>query len=369
MHSSSKKYGLPIFLLYMITSIVFLTIFAFIHYDAKKHDIIKSQAHLLENISSSIKYNLRFKESIEIPIGVNVNLYDEKEGKWLSSEFEPVEFKKRRVLIKNDNFYYADNFKVQKKSYYLVLKKSGIDELLKVAKFRVLVAYVVMLGLFFVISYFIIRLSLRPLYAKIEDLNNFITDTTHEIKTPLSVILMSLEMVEKDPPKYLSNIHTATKTLSNLYDDLVSLNLGELENRLIKLDIKNLVEQRVAYFEDIAKTKSLEFELNLDKVSLNTDPIKFSKILDNLISNAIKYSDEKENIVLNLSLDKFSIVNFGESIKKENLDKIFDKFSRFDSQNGGFGIGLSLVKKYTDELGYKISCQSSDKKTKFILMF
>ncbi|MBR2918135.1 MAG: ATP-binding protein, partial [Campylobacter sp.] len=124
---------------------------------------------------------------------------------------------------------------------------------------------------------------------------------------------------------------------------------------------------RIKLFELSANAKGIEFEINSISFELNSDMQKLGKIIDNLISNAIKYSSKNSKIIINLDKNSFEIINFGTVISKENLDKIYDKFSRFDTQNGGFGIGLSLVKRYCDELGFSIVCQSRDNQTKFTI--
>ena len=222
---------------------------------------------------------------------------------------------------------------------------------------------------FLLISYFIIRLSFRPLYKQINSLNSFITDATHEINTPLSVILMSVEMFEANPKKYLANIKTASKTLSNLYDDLVNLNLKNEPNELKSVDIKALIEERISYFNIMLNDKNLQIKANLEELNLQTDENKFKKIFDNILSNAIKYCDENSEIRVNLTKKYFEIQNTGETISKENQAKIYEKFARFNKEKGGFGIGLSLVKKYCDELKFKATCQSENKTTKFRIEF
>ncbi|QKF64830.1 sensor histidine kinase [Campylobacter corcagiensis] len=374
-----KRYIFPIFFLYMITSMIFLTTFAYFYYIEQKHHILKSSIYQIKEISKDIQAYLRFDEDDLQSINtgnVKVKIYDNVNQKWLVKEFDEEDiFKSKKRLnsyaFKNNKLYYKEFFKFKRasKAYTLYFEDASYYENLRFLVIRLIFMVAISLAFFLIIAYFIIKLSLRPLFDKINELNSFITDTTHEIKTPLSVILMSLEMVDKNPKKYLENIKVATKTISNLYDDLVSLNLKSENNRLIMLDITNLVNQKVSYFEDIASKKGLKFRLNLSSLSLNTDPIKLSKILDNLISNAIKYSDENGEIYIFLDENSFSIENTGATIETKNLNKIFDKFSRFNSQNGGFGIGLSLVKKYSNELNYKIYCQSRDKKTKFTLKF
>ncbi|SUW88588.1 sensor histidine kinase [Campylobacter hyointestinalis] len=250
----------------------------------------------------------------------------------------------------------------------LDIRTSGPKQSIDALFLRTSVIFVVVLLAIFIIAYFIVRLSYLPLLNQIKTLNNFITDTTHEINTPLSVILMSTEMFDKNPTKYLENIKIAAKTLSHLYSDL-SLNLKNEPNHIETLNLKDILEKRIQIFELSAANKGITIISKFEDVKINTDSSKFKKIFDNLLSNAIKYAFKNSDVVVSLDSSTLSVVNHGNVIEKENLSKIYDKFSRFDTQNGGFGIGLSLVKRYCDDLGFEVYCQSANEKTEFSVKF
>ena len=122
-----------------------------------------------------------------------------------------------------------------------------------------------------VIAYFIIRLSLRPLYRRIDFLNGFIRDTTHEINTPLSVILMSIEMFETDPKKYLNNIKTASKTISTLYEDLTLVKLsGKDDAAATNFSLSELVRERIGYFGLNLEQKNINLSMQIADVQLRS---------------------------------------------------------------------------------------------------
>ena len=221
-----------------------------------------------------------------------------------------------------------------------------------------------------VIAYFIIRLSLRPLYRRIDFLNGFIRDTTHEINTPLSVILMSIEMFETDPKKYLNNIKTASKTISTLYEDLTLVKLsGKEDGAATSFSLSELVRERIGYFGLNLEQKNISLSTQIAEVQLRSSYKKTRKIIDNLLSNAIKYCDENGSVSVNLTPAALAISNSGAGIAKENLPRIFDLYTRFDERNGGFGIGLHIVKTFCEELGFKISCKSGGGLTEFRVGF
>lgn len=369
----NKKYFLPIFLLYTITSSIFLIFFTLSYYKTTKDDIYKKTAHGLRAYASEIEFMLRinggYEEILNLQNEYEINLFDIKSGRYIIKKFDKPEFKNK--FYNDDHYmYYSDDIHSRRRMVELNLdiRTSGPKQSIDALFLRTSVIFVVVLLAIFIIAYFIVRLSYLPLLNQIKTLNNFITDTTHEINTPLSVILMSAEMFDKNPTKYLENIKIAAKTLSHLYSDL-SLNLKNEPNHIETLNLKDILEKRIQMFELSATNKGITIISKFEDVKINTDSSKFKKIFDNLLSNAIKYGFKNSDVVVSLDSSTLSVVNHGNVIEKENLSKIYDKFSRFDTQNGGFGIGLSLVKRYCDDLGFEVYCQSANEKTEFSVKF
>jgi len=213
----------------------------------------------------------------------------------------------------------------------------------------VILMILALFGLFF------IKLFLRPMKNSIRLLDHFIKDTTHELNTPISAILANIEMIDKSIMsrknlKKLYRIEIAAKTVSLIYQDLTYSILGhQRDRRDERVDIKRLVEDRVEYFKAIADSKRVSFELNLESSILFVDLIKITRVIDNLISNAIKYNRRNGKIEIILREDYLLISDSGVGIKVDSLDSIFDRYSRFNQSVGGFGIGLNIVKSIIDE--------------------
>ena len=365
----SKKYILPIFLLYTLSSMIFLIGFATMYYKEAKSELIERDKIRLEAFTKELEYLLRLNNNIDNIMKLKslypINLYNIKTHRYIYKSFEIPKFKGEFFTTK-DALYTRQNIHSKMRKIELIVELKSIQTISEISKifWRVCLIAGAVFVLVGVIAFILVKLAYLPLLAQIRALNNFIADTTHEINTPLSVILMSSEMFDKNPQKYLENIKIAAKTLSGIYSDL-ALNLKNSPNNISKFDMKTLIESRIKLFELSTNAKGLEFDIALVEFELNSDIQKIGKIIDNLISNAIKYSAKNGKIIINLTPESFEIINFGTTISKENLGKIYDKFSRFDTQNGGFGIGLSLVKRYCDELGLSIECNSGDNQTKF----
>lgn len=376
-----RKFIFPIFLLYFASSFLCLIFFMKTLYDSNLKLIIQKNSFELSSILKELNFLAKTQNSIlnyDFTQNGDILFFikDLNSGEILKKDFvldDKKDLKQisKHIFISNKEFYLVDNIHAKKRvlNYNVILKNKTYKKEINLLFIKISIIFILSFIFLSFVGYFIIRLSLRPLFDKISSLNSFIENATHEINTPLSVILMSIEMFDKNPKKYLLNIKKASKNLSDLNDKLINLTLKNLPNNLEFIKLKDFLEEKMSYFSPMMSEKNLSFDSNLNSVALKTDIKKLDVIFDNLISNAIKYSDENSKISLFLDKNKFEISNLGEKIEAKNLNDIFKKYARFSKAQAGFGIGLSLVKKYSDELNYKISCKADGNKTKFILEF
>jgi two-component system OmpR family sensor kinase len=220
--------------------------------------------------------------------------------------------------------------------------------------------------LFLLFGLYLAKLFLKPMRDSIMLLDRFIKDTTHELNTPLSAILANIEMmdtgvmVEKNRKK-LERINIAAKTVSTLYKDLTYLTLEqERSNEDEVLNIREIIQDRVEYFDILAKSKQITFRLSLTDATIVMDRRKFVRVIDNLLSNAIKYNKRNGEIQIILERDRLTVSDTGIGISEEKIPFMFDRYLRFNSSEGGFGVGLSIVKKILDEYDIKISVTSQE---------
>jgi len=212
---------------------------------------------------------------------------------------------------------------------------------------------------FMLFGLYLSRLFLKPMRNSIVLLDRFIKDTTHELNTPLSAILANIEMMDKELMvdkniTKLNRINIAAKTVSVLYKDLTYLTLEqEQENNDEHIEIKSLIHDRAEYFSILAESKKLHCELDLQEASIYADVRKFTRVIDNLISNAIKYNKRNGTVGIKLRQGELVIWDTGMGIHEDKIPFMFDRYMRFDDSEGGFGIGLSIVKTILD--AYQIS--------------
>jgi len=227
-----------------------------------------------------------------------------------------------------------------------------------------LLAFVFMLG----VGYILLRLFLKPMRDAIHLLDRFIKDTTHELNTPVSTIVTNIEMIDKNIldaklRKKINRIDIGAKTISNIYQDLTYLTLG---NRIVTndadLDVAQVISERIEYFRSLADAKRVHLSSEiLESSTLYIDTTKFSKLLDNLISNAIKYNKINGSIKIILKNRAFIVKDTGIGIAEENISKMKDRYARFNDSSGGFGLGLSIVSSIANEYKLKVAIDSKEK--------
>jgi len=222
---------------------------------------------------------------------------------------------------------------------------------------------------------------------KLENLRkNLLTDISHEIKTPVSVIRAASETLnsgaledKETAKKFTQSIQDNAERLSEMIEDLLELEKIEFSGLVPNKKKMNVLQQINIIIDSL---QSLMFEKNIQLDNLissehviKTDKDSFRTILSNLIANAIKYSPDGSTISLKSSISEtditIEIADEGYGIEKQNLNRVFDRFYRTDKARAhikGTGLGLSLVKQLTNRLGGNVSVESKiNKGSKFFV--
>ena len=204
-------------------------------------------------------------------------------------------------------------------------------------------------------------------------MDKFIKDSAHELNTPITVLLSSVSMLKngKNPEKMMKYISSSSKQISQIYNDIQFATFNEFKNNhILEFDLKELLNQSIDFFIDIATLKNIDISQNLSSCVVKMDRTKAQRLVNNLISNAIKYSKKDSKINIELINCKLVVEDFGIGIKEEELKEIFVRYKRGENSEGGFGIGLDIVKSVCQEYGLILNLESKEKVgTKFFVDF
>ncbi len=256
-----------------------------------------------------------------------------------------------KLLYMSTNGYIDKDIKI---IYTVLLDESDVYNRLK--NLDILITLILFIGL---ISIFIMT-KLRRKEVKLLEQDKFVQSAMHEIKTPLSIITLNNELrqLEQGIDSYSEEIDNALKVLHNSYRSMsFIMRKDHLSFEIETLHLSQIVKERIAYFQTIAAVNDKKIIFDIDshcKVEISL--IELSRLIDNSLYNAIKYSAVGSHIKVLLTNNILSFHNQGEAI--ENKEKVFNKYFRENNTVGGYGLGLSIIKDIADKYDIEIELQS-----------
>ena len=359
--------------LYSFLVLVILGVVSFLYYQFQKDLMLQEKRQILQNYSNDLIVRLK-----DLHVNIDKNNIYPRDERFNSAIFDSDKKKIFSTLESDDVslddiIYLSDNqihFIKEPESYYLgskyIIVEVADDGIwFEEIRYKIGICFLLAFVFMMVLGYFILRQVLKPMRDALHLLDRFIKDTTHELNTPVTAIITNIEMIDKSSLderllKKINRIEIGAKTISNIYEDLtfVTLNNQIISNNE-EINLSNILKQRVEYFNSIATMKKINFDLNIkDDVFIVCDMKKITKLIDNILSNAIKYNKIAGFIKVNLDDNILSIEDSGKGIEKENLKTLFERYSRFDKSVGGFGIGLNIVSLIAKEYNLKIDIKS-----------
>lgn len=258
---------------------------------------------------------------------------------------------------------------------------------LKELQYALLKAFLVLILLGLVVSFYLGKIALKPLYRAYNKQAAFIQDASHEMRTPLAVIKGKLELIVRKPQDKvethydeISGIMCEISGLEKLNRDLLLLSKEDMGGilEIKKTTIQSFFKEIVEFYSALSELHNLEFfyEITIPPIEIEWDLVKVKRCISILLENAIKYSNENGRINLKIvdedKLIKVIVSDTGRGISEEELKKIFNRFYRSNEVRAlgieGSGIGLSLLKSLAYTMNIKIKVESEyGKGSSFIL--
>jgi signal transduction histidine kinase len=216
---------------------------------------------------------------------------------------------------------------------------------------------------------------IRRLRTSIEYMNQFSISASHELKTPLTILRGEIEIAlksTKTPEQYrevLKSNYEETLRLINIVDKMFFISRAEntqVKLNKTKISLYDFLDEIIKRSESLGKEKNVQIILKCEKdIEIEIDTTLMKQAIVNLIENAVKYGEENEPIyveaeILKNNSAKISVINKGEGISEENLEKIFERFYRSKTSKtaGGIGLGLSIVKSIVNWHNGEITVKS-----------
>jgi len=373
LRSREKKTLRSFLFLYAFLTLLILAFVAFLYYGLERDLMLQHQRETLSNLTNeqiarlkSLHVNFEKEQTYPRDERFNSAIYDSSLKQIFSTLGTRTVNLYEDIYLKNDRIYFIKELE----SYYLGARYIVLEVPAPPAwsekVFRKLLGYgALIFFILVVIGYFLLGLLLRPMKDTIALLDRFIKDTTHELNTPVNAILSNIEMMDlqgldESMIKKIKRITIASKTISNLYDDLTYLVLShKILSQDETIDLKVLLEERLEYFSLLFESKKIQLSHTLEEgIYLTIDRKKITKLIDNILSNAIKYNKIGGFIEVTLGQQGIAIKDSGRGIEKSQINQVFERYSRFDRSVGGFGIGLSIVASIAKEYALHVKLDS-----------
>ena len=343
-----------------------------LYYDLTKsnmqNEVSKISSEIILSHMSGNKFD---KEKLLETENYKISFYDKNQNKIFGNLDENIDFSKKIIDTKNSFILIDDSVLGHLDIYYIALKENMYFKKIEELKLNIISIFFIIYLIIALIGFYLAKLFLRPIREERVKLNNFIKDTTHELNTPISAILMSTENKNLSE-KQIERVRISAKRVSEIYSDLTYLFLENKETikNIQEFNLKDLISEQMEYLDLIATKKRVKINKNIEDFDYKIDKDDFIRIFNNLVSNAIKYNKMGGIIDISLQNNILKISDSGIGIEKDKINDIYKRYYRATNEQGGFGIGLNIVSYICSFYKIKILVDSQiNKGTIFTLTF
>ena len=388
MNKLKNKVFLTIFIILSIFGLSILIIYNYQNYTNEENRIVNQLRNELKNPS-----RLRNSENI-------MRFFDAKVYKILYSNGEIIQitsyaqddelndeiYNIANNLLDKENGIYIGNlyfnnysYKITKNSITIVDNSDTNNKLLLTLRIS-LIVFLLIEVISYLISYLLSSWIIKPVEEAFDKQKQFIADASHELKTPLAVIMASADTLEKDNnKKWIKNIQTESDRMNKLIKNLLDLSKVENSNPIKEnINLSKLIEKSILPLESLMYEKNIKFEYKIeDNINFECNSEEIKQLMNIILDNAIKNKKKNGNIFVNLNKEKNDIIikikNKGNPIPEGEEEKIFERFYRSDKSrnrnDNRYGLGLAIAKSIVIKHNGIIKAESKNKYTTFTINF
>lgn len=273
-----------------------------------------------------------------------------------------------------DNYIYSVNNINKNTTIILMIKDENTISHIRTIVIFSTIMIIVSLVVIFIIAKKLSKIIVKPVEETFEKQKQFISDASHELKTPLAVIEANSDVLQDKvgDNKWINYIQNEIESMNKLINEL--LLLAKIENvdnikEYKELNLSKEIEIILSMFESVAYENGVTIESNINEnIFFNGNKEDVEHIVSTLTDNAIKHTKPKKEVVVNLKKEKneiiFEVKNIGEPIPKEEREKIFERFYRIDKSRNRkekrYGLGLAIAKSTVEKYKGKIEVDYKD---------
>ena len=292
--------------------------------------------------------------------GFEITLYDANQKILAGIGSDNVDFSQQFYHIGSRYYYLDQSPQLHHGVQYILIKYDISDTNYTIQKWVIIIATATVFVVFFV-GYFLSKMFLKPIQNQRVKLDRFIKDTTHELNTPISALLMSISSLKLKPQsgEIMERIEISAKRINKIYSDMSYLLLNSSkEQQLSLINLKTIIENELQLYEILANKKKITITKELEDCTIKIFHEDIQRVVSNLISNSIKYNKKGGNIAIQIVHNTLIIKDSGMGIEEQNLTRIFERYFREVNHEGGFGIGMDIVRTVCDKYGIQITIES-----------
>jgi two-component system OmpR family sensor kinase len=378
LYLNERRALISFLLIYVSSSLLMLGTIGFLYYKEQIATIDRYCDVSMENMAMQIKMDILNNKEINSLFDdterLRIGLYNKKREAIVSNlTTKEIDFDQTNYSNKTSAFFVSSFIKPKDNIKYIIIEDSKVSH--QMIKLEAFIWTMLLLASIFIafIGYLLSRLLLKPVKENFEILNRFMKDSAHELNTPVTALMMSANYLKKSYDKEMvEHMLLSSKMISEVYNSISYLAFHDIDiEEKEEFDLSTLIHTSIQYFTEIANNKNIIINAQLNTHMVLMDKNSIKKLINNLISNAIKYSYPNKNIEVTLEENIVKIKDEGVGIDKRHQKKIFQRYNRVNKQTtSGFGIGLDIVLGICRVNNINISLDSEPKKgSTFTLIF
>lgn len=378
--SEYEKKSLAKFLgLYLGSAFVFITVIALLLYFIKIENVAELGRQKLKNASSSISADIidshmrggeyRIPQQSEFKVALIGN-----EDKIIYSNLTALPPLKPGFYEKDQLTWVIDGSpRLHHGVKYVITEADLLSGEKREAVYTSFFVWLSSMLLVVALAFKLSRQFLAPIRQEIDKLDDFVKASAHELNTPITALVLSLDGLKKEvtDPSKIEHLKASAKMLSKIYEDLTYYLQREMQRKNEEwIDFLQLCTQKAVFYGKLGAAKNISVQVSGESFIYRIDTAAASRLIDNLLSNAVKYSKQNGNVKITVAQNMIEIEDDGIGIDEAARAQIFQKFKRATASGGGFGLGLYIVKTICDD--YKIKIELSGEEgvgSKFRLIF